>query len=142
MYVDVGRMTNKPEVRYTQSGKAVCNFTIAVDDLPDKDGNRHSNFIDCVTWGKLAEMIAKNFTKGERIFVSGDLKTRTYEKDGVKRKITEVLVDRIKFCETKASSANRAQAAAEETPLPEAPTYDIGNEPSFAEISADEDLPF
>lgn len=145
MYSDIGRLTNKPEIRTTPSGKAVCNFTIAVDDLPDKDGNRRSNFIDCVVWGKLAEMLAKNFIKGERIFVVGDLKTRSYEdKEGKKHKIIEVLVERIKFCESKSSKANRAQSAPD---VPEAaandiPSYGIPDEPTFEDVPDGDDLPF
>lgn len=147
MYADLGRIVANPETRTTPAGKAVCNFTIAVDDMPDEQGNRRSNFIDCVAWGKRAEAIAKYFTKGSRIYVGGDLKTHTYtDKNNTKHKVTEVFVTEFKFCEGKGNGTAAPQTAAptapQETPydIP-TPDYAVDNSPSFEDIPAD-DLPF
>lgn len=147
MYADIGRMVATPELRTTPTGKAVCNFTIAVDDIPDEQGNRRSNFIDCAAWGKRAETIAKYFPKGSRIFVSGDLKTRVYtDKNNAKHKVTEVLVDGFKFCEGKnggnANPAAQTEPAGQQYSTPyEAPEYAVDTSTGFEDIPAD-DLPF
>lgn len=147
MYADIGRMVADPETRTTPAGKLVCNFTIAVDDMPDEQGNRRCNFIDCVAWGKRAEAIAKFFTKGARIYVGGDLKTRTYtDKNNTKHKVTEVLVTEFKFCEGKNSGATTATPqtapAGQQYSTPyEAPEYAVDTSTGFEEIPPD-DLPF
>ena len=93
-----GRLTRDPELRHTQSGKAVTVFTIAVDRPGVKD---KTDFIDCVAWEKKAEFVSRNFRKGQRIEVSGILTTRQYEKDGQKRKATEIRCDQVFFGDSK-----------------------------------------
>ena len=92
-----GRFTKDPEIRYTNSKKAVASFSLAVDDGKDKDGNKKAVFIDCVAWEKTAELLDQYFSKGDGITVTGKIQKRQYEKDGNKRYITEVLVSGVEF---------------------------------------------
>ena len=75
----LGRLVEDPEVRYTQSGTAVVNFTMAVD-RPGKD--KGTDFIPIVAWNKLAEIIGNNLSKGRRTLIEGNLRVSSYEKDG------------------------------------------------------------
>jgi single-strand DNA-binding protein len=95
----IGRITKDLEVRRTTNGGAVLNYTIAVNNkYNDKD---ETYFIRCVSFNKTAELLAQYCGKGSKLLVSGSLKTREYEKDGVKRDITEVVVDTIQFLDVK-----------------------------------------
>lgn len=97
--VIMGRFVRDPEIRRTNSGKAVCSFTIACDK-PGKDSG--ASFIECVAWEKTADFISNYFTKGSAIIVEGRLESRQYEtKDGQKRTVTEVVVSQAHFCEKK-----------------------------------------
>ena len=94
----IGRMVKAPELRRTDSGKAVVTFALAVDNRRKEDG---ADFPVCVAWENRAEAIAKYVEKGSLIAVSGSLTTRTFESKGIKRFATEVLVDQVKFLERK-----------------------------------------
>lgn len=95
----VGRMAADPEVRTTQSGVTVASFRLAVDrDYTPKGGQKETDWIDCVAWRERGEAIAKYFAKGKPIIIQGSIQTRNYEdKQGQKRKSTEVVVDRFEF---------------------------------------------
>lgn len=122
-----GRLTRDPELRYTTSGKAVTSFTVAVDRPGVKD---KTDFIDCAAWEKKAEFVSRHFRKGKQIEVSGVLTTRSYEKDGQKRKAVEVRCDQVFFGDSKNNSENG-----------QAPAPSGGD--GFAEIDGgDDDLPF
>ena len=88
----LGRLTRDPEVRYTPTGKVVCQFTLAVDrPFANQEGQREADFIPVVIWGKQAETCGNSLTKGQRALVEGRLQIRSYDgKDGNKRWITEV----------------------------------------------------
>lgn len=90
----IGHSTKDAELRYTQTGKQVATFTLAVDrDFKNAQGEREADFIPCVVWGKLAEIAGKYVTKGKQLAVAGRIQTRNYEdKDGQKRYITEIIV--------------------------------------------------
>lgn len=117
----LGRLTRDPEIRYTQSGKVVASFTIAVDrPFAGQDGKREADFINCVLWGKSAETFGNGVFKGHRTLVEGRLQVRSYDgKDGSKKYATEVICDRFEFIEHKADgntpkasqSAPRSQQA-------------------------------
>ena len=101
----IGRLTKDPEVRYTQSGTAVCTFTLAVDrKVAKKDsGQPTADFIPIVAWRKLAEIIGNNLVKGRRISVEGRIQVRSYDaQDGSKRYVTEVVADEVEFLDSKA----------------------------------------
>ena len=100
-FVGIGRLTRDPEVRYTQSGKACAKFTLAIDRRRSGDGNPQADFIACVAWEKTAEIISQYCTKGKKIAVEGRIQTRSYEKDGRKTYVTEVVVQSMEFCDSK-----------------------------------------
>ena len=90
----LGNLTRDPEVRYTQSGKAVATFTVAASNTfvdSNNETKEQTAFINCVAWGKLGESVG-NLRKGNRCFVEGRLQTRSYEtQDGQKKYVTEVV---------------------------------------------------
>lgn len=92
----LGNLTRDPEVRYTNSGKAVATFNVAASNTfvdSNNETKEQTAFINCVAWGKLAESIG-NLRKGNRAFVEGRLQTRSYETaDGQKRYVTEVVAN-------------------------------------------------
>lgn len=90
----IGRSTKDAELRYTQTGKQVATFALAVDrDFKNAQGEREVDFIPCVVWGKLAEIAGRYVTKGKQLAVAGRIQTRNYEdKDGQRRYITEIIV--------------------------------------------------
>mgnify|MGYP000963776296 CR=1 FL=1 len=100
-FVGIGRLARDPEVKYTQSGKACAKFTLAIDRRKSSDGNQQADFISCVAWEKTAEVISQYCTKGQKIAVEGRIQTRSYEKDGRKYYVTEVVVQSMEFCEGK-----------------------------------------
>ena len=103
----MGRLTREPEIRRTQSGTAVASFSIACDrDFPS-NGERETDFIDCVAWKNTADFIGKYFTKGNMIALNGRLTTRSWQdKDGRNRKSIEVLVNNAYFGESKSTQAS------------------------------------
>ena len=92
----LGNLARDPEVRYTQSGKAVATFTVATSNTYlDSEGQtkEQTAFVNCVAWGVLGESVG-NLRKGNRAFVEGRLQTRSYEtQDGQKRYVTEVVAN-------------------------------------------------
>jgi single-strand DNA-binding protein len=95
----MGRMTADAELKSTQSGKYVTSFSIAVERDFTQNGERQTDFINLVAWGKTAEFITNYFGKGDMIAIRGSIQTRNYEdKNGNKRTATEVLVDKASFC--------------------------------------------
>ena len=93
----VGRIAREPEVRYTNTQKAVARFTIAVNKQIARDGEPNADFISCVAFGKTAEFIEKCFSKGTPIGITGRIQTGSYEKDGHKVFTTDVIADRAEF---------------------------------------------
>ena len=106
----LGRLTKEPEVRYTNTGKVVASFTMAVDrPFTGQDGKREADFIPVVIWGKPAETIGNYVQKGHRVLVEGRLQIRSYDgKDGQKRWVTEVIADRFEFIEKAGDKASNA----------------------------------
>lgn len=115
----MGRLTRDAEIRATQTGKSVASFTIAVDSGYGE--KKTANFIPCVAWEKTAEFISKYFGKGDMIAITGELRSRSYEKDGQKRTAVEILVSNVDFCGGKKESSSA---------------------PKFVEIEDDGELPF
>ena len=95
----MGRLTADPELRSTQSGTSVVQFTVAVDRDYQKQGEeRQADFINCVAWRQTAEFISRYFGKGRMIAVEGSIQTRNYEdKHGNKRTATELIVNKAHF---------------------------------------------
>ena len=105
----MGRLTRDPELRRTGSGVAVASFTLAVDrDFgKNENGERETDFIDCVAWRQTGEFVSKYFTKGRMAVVSGRLQIRSWtDKDGNKRRTAEVVADNVYFGDSKRDSDN------------------------------------
>ena len=106
----MGRICNEIELRRTGSGAAVTSFTLAVDRDFKNNGEKETDFIECVAWRNTAEFVEKFFSKGKMAVVSGRLQIRSWtDKDGNKRKTAEVVADNVYFGEAKASSADGPQ---------------------------------
>ena len=100
----MGRLTRDPELRYTGSNVPVASFSIAVDrDFGrGENGEKQTDFIDCVAWRQTAEFVSKYFTKGSMAVVSGRLQIRDWtDRDGGKRRSAEVVVDNMYFGESR-----------------------------------------
>lgn len=98
-----GRLTKDAEIRYSQSGTAVANFTLAVDRaFTNQQGEREADFINCVIWRKSAENFA-NFThKGSLVGIDGRIQTRNYEnQQGQRVYVTEVVVENFALLESR-----------------------------------------
>lgn len=135
----MGRLTRDPELRHTQSNMAVCSFSLAVDrDRKDANGERQTDFIDCVAWGKQAEFVAQWFTKGAMAIVVGRIQSRSWEdKNGGKRVSIEVNCDEVTFGETKKAREKAREQEAPDRRRPE----DIRAD-DFTELDDDGDAPF
>ena len=132
-----GRLTKDPEIRDTQSGIAVTNFTVAVDrSYKNKDGSRETDFIPCVAWRQTAEHIARYYKKGNRILVEGSIQIRNWEDDqGQRRYITEIVVEQSYFCES-----NNQQQTQQQVQQPQA--SDGRREAALLEALEETELPF
>lgn len=134
----MGRLTRDPELRRTPSGTAVVSFTIAVDrDFKGKNGDQETDFIDIVAWRQTAEFVSKYFAKGRMAVVEGRLQIREYtNKDGQKRRATEIVADNVYFGDSKRDEGARYNEPA---------SYDGGYAPGggFEEEGiGDEECPF
>ena len=107
--VIMGRLPRDPELRRTGSGIAVASFSLAVnrDFGKNENGERETDFIDCVAWRQTGEFVSKYFTKGRMAVVSGRLQIRSWnDKDGNKRRTAEVVADNVYFGDSKRDSDN------------------------------------
>lgn len=103
-----GRLTKKPELKQTKTGKQVCTFSVA-SDKRGKDAG--TNFIDCVAWEKTAELLDKYFDKGSSILVEGRLDQQVWEQEGMKRSKIMLIADNIYFLgETKKEDSTPTEA--------------------------------
>ncbi|MDF9296068.1 single-stranded DNA-binding protein [Geobacillus stearothermophilus] len=94
----VGRLTKDVELRYTPNGTAVASFTLAVNrPFTNQQGEREADFISVIAWRKTAENVANYTTRGSLVAVDGRLQTRSYEKDGRRVYVTEVVADNVQF---------------------------------------------
>lgn len=101
----MGRLTRDPELRRTPAGVAVASFTLAVDRDFKTEGGENVDFIDIVAWRSTGEFVSRNFSKGRMAVVSGRLQIRTWtDKDGNKRRNSEVIADQVYFGDSKPNS--------------------------------------
>jgi len=134
----VGRLTKDPELKYTPSGVAVANFTLAVNrPFKSAGGENEADFINIVVWRKPAENAANFLKKGSLAGVTGSIQTRSYENDGKRVYVTEVVADRVQFLDPKGSG----QAAGGAKPQSAPPKTSDTSDPFQIDIS-DDSLPF
>ena len=104
MIAAIGRLTHTPELRTTTSGKEICSFDVACERSYSANGQRETDFLPCVAWGKTAQFISQYFDKGSMIAVNGSIQTRSYQdKQGSNRTKVEVLANNVSFCGSKAA---------------------------------------
>ena len=126
-----GRLVRDPELRRTQSGKAVTSFTLACDRDFKADDGPTADFVDVVTWGAAAEFVAKYFTKGRMAVVSGRLQIRGWtDKEGNQHRATEIVADRVYFGGPKPDRRGEADDAGFQAPS------------ELAELEDDSEMPF
>ena len=108
----IGRLTKDPELRYTQGGTAVANFTLAVNRrFANQSGEREADFINCVAWQKTAEFVANYFKKGQQMAMEGRIQVSVYDgNDGQKRWKTEIIAEQIEFVGSKSNGSNDNKA--------------------------------
>ena len=129
----VGRLTRDPELRYSPSGVAVTNFTLAIDrKFKNAQGEREADFIPCVVFKQLAELCANYLAKGKLASVDGRIQIRTYnDKDGQKRWVTEVIAEDVHFLSPKDGGSGSTESASPRG------TGSFGHE-----VNLDDDIPF
>ena len=94
----IGNITKDPEVRSTNAGIKVCNFTIAINRRMKTNGEQQTDFLNIVAWRQLAELCEKYLSKGKKVAVIGSIQVRNYEdKNGVKRTAWDILADEVEF---------------------------------------------
>ena len=127
-----GRLVRDPELRYTQTGKAVVSFSLAVNRRFSRNTNKEqtADFIPIIVWDKLAEVCSKHLFKGSQILVEGRMQIRSYDaQDGSKRYVTEVIAQELEFMGSKPTTS-------ENKPLsPQAQNFG-------QEVNPDEEIPF
>lgn len=125
----IGNLTKDPELKQTPQGVSVCRFSIAVGRKLQKD---ITDFFDIVAWRQLGEFVTRYFKKGMPILVLGNLQTRSYDKNGQRVSVTEIVADELSFVEKKNDDPYVSNA------VPSAPVAP----PKFDEVENDESLPF
>ena len=139
--VIMGRLTNDPELRTTQSGVSVTSFTVAVERSFRSGGERQTDFINCVAWRNTADFVSNYFHKGQMIAVEGSIQTRSYEdNNGNKRYVVEIVASNVSFCGSKNENAGAAAAPAQETAP--AASYQSTDAGSFSVLPDDESQGF
>ncbi len=142
----VGRLTKDPEVRYTSSNIAYARFTLAVNrTFAAQNGEREADFIQCITWRRQAENLARFVRKGSLVGVEGRIQTGSYDdKDGIRKYTTDVVCDSVQFLEPKNQDGPEPQYVPREhnntNTYQERPVERKQNTPSI-DVSED-DLPF
>jgi len=136
LVVLTGRLTADPELRYTSNNIPVTSFSIAVNRRYKAGEESQADFINIVAWRQTAEFVTKYFKKGSMIGIEGAIQTRKYtDKDtGKNRTAFEVIANNVQFVESRRDDAGTANQAA--------PSFNNTDSGEFAEIAADDDLPF
>ena len=127
----MGRLTRDPELRHTGSGTACASFALAVDrDFgKNENGEKETDFIDCVAWRQTGEFVSKYFTKGRMAVVSGRLQIRSWtDKDGNKRRTAEVVADNVYFGDSKNSNSPTGYTDQPATPASDFVLLDGGDD--------------
>ena len=153
----MGRITRDLELKQTPAGDLVLSFTVAVErNFKDQNGQRQTDFIICVAWGKTAEHIHRYFAKGRMIAIEGKLRTRTYDdKNKTRHFVTEVFVDSVSFTGEKSESSSQGgyqnnyqqnnssqQGQSNDEQPPENDSLNIGDFDDFDDVLSNNGLPF
>lgn len=131
----IGNLTRDPELRYTQTGKAVTDFGLAVNrSFTDKNGTKRDStvFVDITLWGRLAEVACEFLSKGKAVFVEGRLNFQTWEKEGQRRNKISVVAENIQFLGAPGAGKKIEEGAVEQPPAEREGSLNI----------EEEDIPF
>lgn len=122
----IGNLTRDPELKETQNGISVCNFSIAVSrDYADSEGNRETDFFNIKVWRGRAETCGKCLKKGNKVAIIGTLQNRSFEdKDGNKRSVTDIIASEVEFLTPKNSNETSKER------------------PQLKDLDDDSDIPF
>lgn len=149
-----GRLTKDVEISYLQDGKAKAVFTLAVNrPFTNAQGERESDFIRCVAWGKTAENVANYTAKGSKIGVQGRIQTGSYEnQQGQKVFTTDIVVNEVEFLDTKQATQNQQGQQAQQVPVAQPHYQQVPQQqpmhkqpvqqPVNAQYAVNQDLPF
>lgn len=138
----IGRLGKDPELKYTQGGRAVANFSVATNERwKGQDGQKQESttWHNIVAWGKQAEVMKEYLSKGQQVYIEGRIDNRSYDdKDGNKKYISEVVVQNFQFIGSRGDSGGGSGGgdSASSGPPDSAPP------PPSGEASDDDDLPF
>ena len=113
----VGRLGVDPELKSLDGGQSVCNMSIATSESwKDKEGNKQekTEWHRCTAWGKTAELCGQYLKKGREVYIEGKLQTRKYEKDGVEKYATDIVVSTVQFLGGKNDATSPAPASSPE----------------------------
>ena len=112
----LGRLGRDPETRFTQDGKAICNFSVATsEEWKDKDSGEKKERTEwhrCVAFGRLGEICGEYLKKGSQVYIEGRLQTRPWEKDGVTRYTTEIVVAQMQMLGSSSSGQKESAPSA------------------------------
>lgn len=133
----VGRLTAKPELRYTGSNIPYTRFSLAVNrTFNNAQGEREADFINIVVWRKQAENVANYLDKGSQVSIEGRIQTGSFnDKDGNRRYTTDVVADSVQFLDSRRNSNNSTPYDYQDAPAPEEPqnSVDVADDP-FADF--------
>jgi single-strand DNA-binding protein len=142
----LGNLVRDPEVRLSSSGKTCAKFTVAVNRAwrgPDGEKKEHVDYLPCVAWGPLADAIGQWLHKGSAVFVDGSVQTRSYEKDGARRYVTEVNVREVNFLPGGSSKNGQSGPSGPSREPGDSGEIDISEHASeYAEEGPEVDIPF
>lgn len=139
----IGRLGRDPEIRYTQGGTAVANFTVATnEDWIDKntgEKKERTEWHRVVAFGKLGEICGQFLSKGRQVYIEGRLQTRSWEQDGITRYTTEIVIADMQMLDPKSSAA--PEGGYHSAPQSEE-AYDTADSGEAPASSIEDDIPF
>ena len=129
----IGNLTRDPELTETASGVQICRFSIAVTrNYTGSDGERKTDFFNCVAWRGLGESVARYAHKGNKVAVSGSIELRNYEdRDGIKRTAVDIVAQDVEFLTPRQSDSGNDDTG-----------YRSGGKPALQPFDDDGDIPF
>lgn len=147
----MGRLTRDPELRTTQSGIAMCRFSVAVERAYSRGEEKQTDFFDVTVWRQTAEFVSKYFSKGRMILIEGSIQNNNYtDQNGVKHYATAIMGERVSFCGDKSGAQGQPDYRPSQDYVPQrsvepaqAPQpVELGDLGEFEEILSDGEVPF
>jgi len=141
----IGHLGRDPEVRYTPSGDAVCNFSVAASerwkDKTSGEQQERTEWLRCQAWQRLAEVCGEYLKKGSLVYVEGKLQTRSYEKDGVTHYVTECRLEQMRMLGGRRDDDGGSHESAPPA-ASRAPARQASRSSAPADDIPDDDIPF